>query len=215
MNNYFLLEIGCEEIPANHQVALENGLKTQFEKNLSENKITFSQIKTFSTPRRLAILISGMETRQAPQRTERQGPAFQDAYDKNGTPTLVCLGFAKGCNVSIDQLIVRDTPKGKRLVCTVEKEGAATRDLLPEITVKSIAKLPLSKPMRWGNKNISFIRPVHWVTMLFGSELIDTEILGVKTTRNTIGHRFHCPKSVFISRPEDYHVTLYSQGFVT
>lgn len=210
----FLLEIGCEEIPVSAQLHLSSALKDLFSRVLSENKLAFCEIKTFATPRRLAILICDLETTQAPQKTERQGPAVQDAYDQNGTPTLVCLGFAKSCGVSIDQLIVRETPKGKRLICLCEKPGAQTKELLPNIITKVISKLPLSKPMRWGNHAIHFIRPVHWVIALFGEELIHTTILGKKTTRETAGHRFHHPHTISIQNANDYPVLLYSQGFV-
>lgn len=210
----FLLEIGCEELPANAQRNLSLSLQEQFTQALNENKLTFSDIKYFCTPRRLAILVVGLETTQAPQTVERQGPAVQDAYDKNGTATLMCLGFAKSCGVSVDQLTVRETPKGKRLVCVCEKPGAQTKELLPEIVTKIISKLPIAKPMRWGNHTTSFIRPVHWVVMLFGEELISTEILGIPTTRDTIGHRFHHPKPIRITKASDYSMLLYSQGFV-
>jgi len=210
----FLFEIGCEEIPAGAQRLLSIALLEQFTQALNDNKLTFSDIKCFATPRRLAIMVVGLETTQAPQKTERQGPSVQDAYDKNGTPTLVCLGFAKSCGVSVDQLSVKETAKGKRLVCICEKPGAETKTLLPEMIIKVISKLPIAKPMRWGNHHTSFIRPVHWVVVLLGEELISTEILGVQTSRETMGHRFHHPKPIRISKPADYPVLLYSQGFV-
>jgi glycyl-tRNA synthetase beta chain len=210
----FLLEIGCAELPAHAQRSLSQALQDQFTQALGDNKLQFENIKSFSTPRRLAIVIQGLETKQAPQAIERQGPGLQESYDKNGTPTLICLGFAKSCGVSVDQLTVKDTPKGKRLVCVCEKPGAETKTLLPEMVSKIITKLPISKPMRWGNRTTTFIRPVHWVVMLFGEELIATEIFGLKATRETLGHRFHHPKPIRISKPSEYNLLLYSQGFV-
>src|SRR3990167_9804101 len=144
MSKDFLFEIGCEELPVHSQESLSIALHDQFIQALTNNKLGFSEIKCYSTPRRLAILISGLETTQAPQTIERQGPSLQDAYDKNGTPTLVCLGFAKSCGVSIDQLTEKETPKGKRLVCICEKPGSETKDLLPEIVAKIMSKLPIS-----------------------------------------------------------------------
>lgn len=210
----FLLEIGCEEIPATAQQQLSRALVDLFSQILTENKLAFSSIHPFSTPRRLAIMICGLDSTQPPQTIERQGPALQDAYDKNGTPTLVCLGFAKSCQVSVDQLITKDTPKGKRLVCICEKPGSETKQLLPEIVNKVVSKLPISKPMRWGKNGVSFIRPVHWVVMLWGNELISTTVLGVQTSQETMGHRFLHPKSMRISKPSDYVMMLYSQGYV-
>lgn len=214
MSKDFLFEIGCEELPAHSQRSLSIALHDQFTQVLTDSKLTFNEIKCYSTPRRLAVLISGLETTQAPQTIERQGPPLQDAYDKNGTPTLVCLGFAKSCGVSIDQLTEKETLKGKRLVCLCEKPGAETKDILPELVSKIISKLPIAKPMRWGKNNASFIRPVHWVVMLFGDEIIHTEIFGIKSSRDTIGHRFHHPKPIRISKPSDYAMLLYTQGFV-
>lgn len=210
----FLLEIGCEEIPATAQRTLSIALKDQFSQTLSEYKLKFSDIKIFSTPRRLAVLVIGLDATQSPQAIERQGPGLQEAYDKNGTPTLVCLGFAKSCGVSVDQLTIKETPKGKRIVCICEKPGLATQQLLPEIVSKIISKLPIAKPMRWGNHTTTFIRPVHWIVMLWGDELISTEILGIKTTRETLGHRFHHPKPIRMTKPSEYNLLLYSQGFV-
>lgn len=214
MSKDFLFEIGCEEIPAHAQRSLSVALHDQFSQVLLENKLGFQEIKCFSTPRRLAVFISGLDIIQAPQTTERQGPALQDAYDKDGIPTLVCLGFAKSCGVSIDQLLVKETPKGKRLVCICEKPGQDTKTLLPEIITKIMTRLPIAKPMRWGNHSASFIRPVHWMVMLFGDEIIPAEVFGIKASRDTLGHRFHHPKPIRISKPADYAMLLYTQGFV-
>src|SRR3990167_8936741 len=210
----FLLEMGCEEIPAHAQRSLSLALRDQFAQALADNKLQFDNIKSFSTPRRLAILIHGLETKQAPQAIERQGPALQEAYDKDGTPTLVCLGFAKSCGVSVDQLSVKETPKGKRIVCVCEKPGLETKNILPDMVAKIMSKLPISKPMRWGSQSVSFIRPVHWIVMLYGDEIIPITLFGIAATRETIGHRFHYPKSIRITKPSDYNMLLYSQGFV-
>src|SRR3990167_1086089 len=135
----FLLEIGCEELPASAQATLPRALETHFSALLTEHKLHFEKIHLFSTPRRLAVIISGLQAMQAPQTIERQGPGEQEAYDKNGTPTLTCLGFAKSCGTIVDQLIVRDTPKGKRIVYMMEKPGSATKEILPEIVTKVIS----------------------------------------------------------------------------
>jgi len=210
----FLLEIGCEELPSHTQVTLSEALKNQFTHALTEKKLSFEKIKTFSTPRRLAIIVEGLQATQPPQLFERQGPSFQDAFDKASTPTLMGLGFAKSCGVSMDELTIKETPKGKKLVFVCEKQGNQTKEILPELVAKIISKLPLPKPMRWGAHTASFIRPVQWVVMLFGEELINAEILGVKTTRNTMGHRFHHDKHINITKPADYEHLLISYGFV-
>lgn len=214
MKKDFLLEIGCEEIPAGLQTTLEHALKSQFEKNFHDCKLDFDRIETFSTPRRLTVLVINLSATQEATRTERLGPSIQDAYDKDGTPTLICIGFAKACGVSIEKLSIKETPKGNRLMCIIEKPGNDTAEILADITNKVIAKLPMPKPMRWGNQKIQFIRPVHWVVMLFNESVIDTEILGVKTSNETRGHRFHFPKTMRLTKPQEYNATLYSHGFV-
>lgn len=210
----FLLEIGCEELPASAQQTLPPALHSLFEKTLQDMQLNFDEIRLYAAPRRLAILIKGLSSTQMPQTIEKQGPALEQAYGKDGSPTMACLGFAKSCGVTIDALVVKDTPKGKRVVCFNEKSGENTFDLLPEIINTVISKLPISKPMRWNQYSVSFVRPVHWVLALFGNRLIHAEILGLQTTQNTFGHRFHHPKAILISRPEDYSLLLYTQGFV-
>lgn len=214
MSRDLLFEIGCEDLPAHAQRSLSTALREQFAQVLSENNLKFLEMKNYSTPRRLAIFISGLETTQAPQTFERQGPPLQEAYDKNGTPTLVCLGFAKSCGVSIDQLTVKDTPKGKRLICICEKPGRETKDLLPELIEKILSRLSIARPMRWGSHTVAFIRPVQWAVLLLGDDIIHTEIFGIKTSRDTIGHRFHHPKPIRIAKPSDYAMQLYTQGYV-
>lgn len=210
----FLFEIGCEELPVSAQSQLPIALETLFSQALADAQLSFRSIKTFATPRRLAIAIDGLPTTQAPQTIERQGPAVQAAFDKDGTPTLVCLGFAKSCGVSVDQLIQRDTPKGKRVVCICEKPGQATQDLLPELIQKISAKLPLSKPMRWSDKSISFIRPVHWIVALFGDAVINVTVFDIQASRETFGHRFIAPRAISLAKAEDYSHALSTRGYV-
>lgn len=210
----FLLEIGCEELPSHTQIALSKSLQDQFSKTLTENHLSFNSIKTFATPRRLAVIIEGLQTTQTKQLIERQGPSYHDAYDKNNTPTLIGLGFAKSCGVSMDELVIKETPKGKRLICFTEKPGLETKVILPKLTHSVINTVPITRPMRWGNKTTHFVRPVHWVVMIFGNELIQADILGVSTTQHTIGHRFHYPQTLCINNPANYVNLLSTRGFV-
>lgn len=210
----FLLELGCEELPSHTQLALSKALHDQFVQVLSENKLSHGEIKTFATPRRLAVIVESLQTTQSAQKIERQGPPIQDAFDKSGIPTLVGLGFAKSCGVSMDELITKETPKGKRLVCICEKPGLETKLILSDLVNKIISKLPLSKPMRWGANTTLFMRPVHWVLMLFENEVVDATVLGIKTAGTSIGHRFHFPKTIHITKPNNYAELLMTHGFV-
>ncbi|OGT36722.1 MAG: glycine--tRNA ligase subunit beta [Gammaproteobacteria bacterium RIFCSPHIGHO2_12_FULL_38_14] len=210
----FLFEMGCEELPHSAQETLPDAFSSQLKTTLTEYKLRFQDIQLFSTPRRIGIIVTELQETQAPQKIERFGPSMQEAYDKNGTPTLTCLGFAKSCGVSIDALSEKETPKGKRLVYVTEKPGNATKEILPEIINKVIQKLPLVKPMRWGSHKILFSRPVRWVVMLLGSECIHTEIFGLKTQRETFGHRFHHPNPIIIPYAKAYEATLFEKGCV-
>lgn len=209
-----LLEIGCEELPPKQQHALPELIKNNLTKALSEAELDHGKVFTYATPRRIAILINDIETIQPSREIERQGPSYESAYDKSGTPTLACLGFARSCGISADQLEVQDTPKGKRVYCRVKQEGKATAELLPELISNTLKKLPLSKPMRWGNNDFAFVRPVQWVVLLFGREVINATIYAKKTTCNTEGHRFLAPKKLSINEPKDYNAILYSKGHV-
>ncbi len=216
MNNSkdFLLELGCEELPSSALLKLSNALTRLFKEELNKAELPHQNIQTFATPRRLAILIPDLIDMQPPSKIERLGPSVDKAFDSSGTPTLACMGFAKSCNVTVDQLERKVTDKGERVCCVIEQPGINTADLLPELVGHVIKKLPIPKPMRWGNKSVTFIRPVHWVIMLFGEELIDAEILGIKTTRDTFGHRFHHPEAISIPSPKEYNQILYTQGKV-
>lgn len=210
----FLIEIGCEELPAGAQTSLAAHLAKALTQAFDDAKLEHGEAQIFAAPRRLAVLISNVTATQPARTIERQGPSVESAYDKSGTPTLACLGFAKSCGVSADQLGIQDTPKGKRIFCKVAHPGKQTNELLPEIVQSALKKLPSPKPMRWGNNDIRFIRPVHWVLLLFGRDVIYTELFGLKTTRETRGHRFHHPRPIPITHPKDYNVVLYSQGYV-
>ncbi len=212
--NDFLLEIGCEELPPSSLQSLSLALKDNIAQQLEQEQLNFSTIKAFASPQRLAVLVTSLQAEQEPQVIERHGPSADKAFDKDGIPTLACIGFARSCNVSADQLQIEDTPKGKRVYCRVEQLGKKTRDLLPEMINTAIKKLPISKPMRWGSGDISFIRPVQWVVMMLDKEVIDSHVLGEKTNKETHGHHFHHPKAITITHPKEYQQILHTYGMV-
>jgi len=210
----FLLEIGCEELPSKSLLPLSKALAAGIENELSTANLNYADTQIFVTPRRIAVLVNNVSTSQPSREIERQGPSYERAYDKGGTPSLACLGFAGSCNVSVDQLEVKETPKGKRVFCRVKDSGKTAVSLLPDIVNNAIKKLPIPRPMRWGENDFTFVRPVHWVVMLFGREVVPATILGKKTCRETRGHRFHHPRNLLITEPKDYNVLLYSQAHV-
>lgn len=210
----FLFELGCEELPPKSLQRLSLALCDNLQQQLHDAGISFKEAVCFATPRRLAILITELAETQPNQVIERQGPSVEKAFDKSGTPTLACIGFARSCGVSADQLQIKESGKSKRIFCRVEKTGEKTQQLLPALVSEALKKLPINKPMRWGSENKAFIRPVKWVVMLYGNEVIPCEIIGKKARQDTFGHRFHHPAAIRINQARDYETLLQTHGMV-
>lgn len=210
----FLLELGCAELPARFLKRLSDDLSACLQTELLAAGLHFNHTKNYAAPRRIAVLISGLDAKQPDQNIERHGPFIKDAYDKDGTPTLACIGFARSSGVSVDQLQKQQTEKGERVCVIAKVAGTLTSEKLPDITKQALKKLPLPKPMRFGEQNLSFLRPVQWVVMLFGKDIIHTDILGKETSAKTKGHRFHHPRELHIHEPNEYEALLHTQGYV-
>ena len=210
----FLLEIGCEELPPRTLDELSRTLSQNIKRELKKTELSFESINRYATPRRLTVLIKNLISEQPPRTLERQGPSIKAAFTKDGTPTIACLGFARSCGVLTNQLQIKETEKGVFIYCRIKQPGQPTRKLLPEIIQSVIKNLSIPKIMRWGNYSKSFIRPVHWITMLFDKEVIPTTILGHAADRKTFGHRFHHPQAIAITKPSDYQQLLLTHGMV-
>ncbi len=209
-----LFELGCEELPPKTLLKLSNALSDGILAGLNEAELTFSNVKSYAAPRRLAILIENLQATQTDKTVQKRGVSIQAAFQADGTPTKAALAFAHSCGVEFDQLERLKTDKGEWLACTQTISGQTTQQLIPDIIRKSLANLPIAKRMRWGNSAVEFVRPVHWAILLYGEEIIETEILGLKTGNQTRGHRFHAPENLTISKPENYANVLLSQGKV-
>jgi glycyl-tRNA synthetase beta chain len=209
-----LIEIGTEELPpkalANLSLAFENGLREGLEKA----GLTWSHVRRFATPRRLAVLIDNLPLRQPDRALERRGPALSAAFGPDGHPTKAAEGFARSCGVTVADLQKEETDKGAWLVHLNHEPGAATAGLIPGIVDQALAGLPIPKRMRWGNRDDQFVRPVHWAILLFGDEVIPATIMGVATGRDTRGHRFHHPQPIRMTSPADYARQLADEGKV-
>ena len=199
-----LIEIGTEELPPKTLNKLSTALTDHLVKSLKEAGISHADVKPYSSPRRLALLVNDVAEFQADQHVEKRGPAVKAAYDAEGNPSRAAMGFAKSCGVEFDQLQQIETDKGAYLNFSETKQGLAAKALLPDMLNAALAALPIAKRMRWGDRDTEFVRPVHWVVFLLGTEVIDTEILGIKTGRETRGHRFHHPDTVSITKPAEY-----------
>ena len=204
----FLFELGCEELPSAAVLSLSAALVVQVENLLEKAGLAYTAITPFATPRRLALRISQLSSAQAPQVVSRRGPAVAAAYDASGKPTQALLGFAKSCGVDVSALSIIKTDKGEWLSFEATNPGLPTIQLLPTIMKDAIAALPIAKPMRWGGGNDEFARPVHWLVMLYGNEIVPAELFGVKSGQESHGHRFHHPQSVFIAKAVEYETAL-------
>ena len=213
-SNHLLFELGCEELPPKSLKKLSQALLDNMLAGLKEADLDFSNAKAYATPRRLAVIIEDLISFQPDKVVEKRGPAIQAAFDADGNPSKAAQGFAASCGTSFEQLERLKTDKGEWLVFNQAVKGQATVNLIPEIIRKSLGNLPIAKRMRWGNSDFEFARPVHWAVLLFGADVIDSEILGVNTGRESWGHRFHAPKALSIASPNDYLATLLEQGKV-
>ncbi len=151
---------------------------------------------------------------QQDKSVEKRGPAVKAAFDDAGNPTRALTGFATSLGVTPDQLDTLETDKGAWVVYRTVEQGKPTVELMPELVEQSLASLPIPKRMRWGAHRTEFVRPVHWVVMLFGNKVIETPIMGLNPGNKTRGHRFHCPKSLIVPTPNDYEVVLKQEGYV-
>ena len=209
-----LIEIGTEELPPRALNKLCDAFAAGIEAGLTEAGIEFKKVNAYAAPRRLAVIINKVSESQKDRNIEKLGPAIKAAYDKDGNATKAAQGFARGCGVEVSELGTTDTEKGERLVYRIQEKGKPTPELIPQIVDHSLAKLPIPKRMRWGDSDAEFVRPVHWLAMLFGHDVIDAEILGVKSGRESRGHRFHHPEVINLQSPDDYLHRLKSPGYV-
>ncbi len=210
----FLIELGTEELPPKALKSLSEAFTQGIISGLEKAQITFTGYESFAAPRRLALLIKGLDTAQPDQKLERKGPAVKAAYDAEGNPSKAALGFARSNGVNFEDLEQEETPKGAWLVYRSVKKSETTNALLPEIITQSLNSLPIPKRMRWGASRTEFVRPVHWLLMLQGNRIIDCEILGLKAGNTSRGHRFHANQEIAINNPADYAQVLREQGKV-
>lgn len=185
-----LIELGTEELPPKALRKLAESFLANFTEELTKADLAFKSAVWHAAPRRLAINITELAIAQADKVVEKRGPAVSSAFDAEGKPTKAAEGWARGNGITVDQAERLVTDKGEWLVYNAKVEGVETKSLIAAMAQRALDKLPIPKPMRWGSSKTQFIRPVHTATMLLGSELIEGELLGIKSARNIRGHRF-------------------------
>ncbi|PSF13523.1 glycine--tRNA ligase subunit beta [Marinobacter fuscus] len=210
----FLVELGTEELPPKALKPLSDAFTQGIVKGLEDAGVSFGQVESFAAPRRLAVRIRDLADAQPDKAVEKRGPAVKAAFDDAGNPTRALTGFATSLGISPDQLDTMETDKGAWLVYRTVEQGKPTVDLMPGLVEKSLAALPIPKRMRWGAYKTEFVRPVHWLILLFGNKVIDTPVMNLKPGNKTRGHRFHCPKELIVPTPADYEVVLQQEGYV-
>lgn len=210
----FLVEIGTEELPAQGLLKLSQAFSEKITSQLKELQIEHAEVQSFATPRRLAVLVKQLAAQPPVQTIERKGPAVSDAFDASGAPTAAALGFAKSCGVALEALEQRPIGKAVHLVFKKQQTAQKTIELLPQIVQNALDRLPVSRSMRWGDKTHAFLRPIRWMTLLFGNEVVPATLFGITAGRETYGHRFHHAHAISLNQPSEYEISLETQGFV-
>lgn len=209
-----LIEIGTEELPPKALNRLSDAFAEGVVDGLKQAELAFDGFTAYATPRRLAVMVNALQLKQADRDIEKRGPAVQAAFDKDGNPTKAAEGFARSCGVGVDQLERLKTDKGEWLAYHVKEAGQPTAELLPDIIRQSLQRLPIPKRMRWGSRDDEFVRPVHWVVILLGGDIVNANILGVESGNRTHGHRFHHPDAIELHGADDYVSKLDQPGHV-
>jgi glycyl-tRNA synthetase beta chain len=204
----FFVEIGTEELPPKSLKTLASAFADNLSAELAKLELSHADVHWYAAPRRLAVRINGLAAQQADKVVEKRGPAIASAFDADGKPTKAAQGWAAGCGITVEQAEKLETDKGAWLLHKAKVVGAATVTLLPEVVQQALAKLPIAKPMRWGNSTAEFIRPVHTIIMLYGKDVVPATILGRVSGNQTHGHRFHAPEKVTVNHADDYLATM-------
>ena len=211
--NTLLVELGTEELPPKSLRNLATAFKDNFVAKLNKAELTFSNVQWYATPRRLALKVFDLIDKQPDKKIQKKGPSIEVAY-KDGEPTKVALGWAKSNNIDLSEASTLKTDKGEWLVYETLQKGAKLQDLIPDFIAKSLAELPIPKLMHWGSSKALFVRPAHTLTILYGNQLIDAQILGLKSSKTIRGHRFMGMQEFEINDANEYPEILEDKGSV-
>jgi len=209
-----LVEIGTEELPPKSLPALSQAFGDGIVAGLAAAGVGHGRVQLYAAPRRLAVLLRRVAERQPDQDVRRRGPPLSAAFGADGQPTRAATAFAESCGTTVAALGRVTEPKGEFLQYTGVKHGAATASLLEGIINGSLDKLPIAKRMRWGSGTVEFVRPVHWVVLLYGAQVVPARILGLVASNRTRGHRFMAPRELVLRTPASYAARLEKSGRV-
>lgn len=209
-----LIELGTEELPPKSLKSLGQAFATQFESALLGADLQFDTVSWFAAPRRLAVYVSQLAEGQADKIVEKRGPAVSAAFDSEGAPTKAAMGWARGNGIAVEDAERLVTDKGEWLLHKAHVPGQSVTALLESLLNQAISKLPIPKPMRWGSYTTQFIRPVHTLTVLYGSEVVNLTALGMTSGRTLQGHRFHGEARFELDHADNYATALEAQYVV-
>lgn len=210
----FLVEIGTEELPPKALRSLAESFAANFTAELDNADLAHGEVTWFAAPRRLALKVAALHESQPDREIEKRGPAIAQAFDAEGKPTKAAEGWARGCGITVDQAERLTSDKGEWLLFRAYQKGQSAQQLLPTLVTNALGKLPIPKLMRWGDNDTQFVRPVHTVTLLLGSEVIPATILGIQSDRVIRGHRFMGEQQFTIDNAEQYPQILMERGKV-
>jgi len=203
-----LIELGTEELPPKSLKTLATAFYDNIKSQLDSNDLSYSEIKWFATPRRLAVQVLDLNDKQEDKVVEKRGPAVNVAFDEQGQPSKAAMGWARSNGITVEQAERLITPKGEWLLHKATVAGKTIHDLVPDMVVTGLNKLPIAKPMRWGSERTQFIRPVHTLTLMYGDQVIAGAALGVDSSNQVQGHRFHHQGLVTLKHANDYQAEL-------
>lgn len=206
MSQDFLVEIGTEELPPKSLPGLSQAFQRELESRLKAAELAFGDVQAYAAPRRLAVHIAQLAGRTPDKREQVWGPPAQVAFDADGNPSRAGIAFAEKNGFPVEQLRDKVASDGKQDKLCHEKhtEGLTTVELLADLVNASLNALPIAKRMRWGNRRDEFVRPVHWVVLLYGETVCPGTVMGLVPGNRSRGHRFHHPDEVVISSPAHY-----------
>ena len=209
-----LVEIGTEELPPKALRGLMDAFAANLESGIDEARLGHGALHAYASPRRLAVLVEALAVGQEDRRVSQKGPPVSVAFDADGNPLPPATAFAKKCGVEVADLGRIETDKGAWLVAESVEKGQPTAELLPGLVEKALADLPIPRRMRWGAGDAEFVRPVHWIVLLHGSDVVEGNVMGIPCGNTTMGHRFHSAGAVTIKLPAEYVETLEKDGHV-
>lgn len=213
MKNYLLFEIGVEELPARYVNSAMDQLKTNIVKSFNENRITFDEVNVYSTPRRLTVIVNNICEKQSDLEEEVKGPAKRIAVDAEGNYTKPLLGFMKSKGIKEEDLYFKQVGKEEYAFGKIKQDGQLTSEVLKSILPEAIKSMTFPKAMRWGGKNMRFIRPIRWMVCILNDSVLDIELEGIVSSNTTKGHRFLGESEFEVNTLNEY-LTKLEENFV-